>query len=494
MIKESRHRDKLVLTCREIVFNIKNIINKNMVDFWPIKLEEVIMRKSVVFLVFAILIAMLSGCIVSKKPSSDIVYMEIGEKMTFSVNVFPSTETCTWKLDWVPQTNTGTSYDYTAQPGVHSLTVQTKENDKGWTIIVSQPFKAVSAGAQHTVAIKTDGSLWAWGWNYNGQLGDGTNGNEADKNVPTKIGTGTDWSVVSAGAQHTVAIKTDGSLWAWGYNAHGQLGDGTNIDRNVPKQIGTDTNWTVVSAGGEHTVAIKRDGSLWAWGVNSYGQLGDGTNGWLKDKNIPTKISDAKDWNVVSAGYAHTMAIKTDGSLWAWGWNCNGQLGDGTYTDKNVPTLIGTDTTWAVVSAGHFHTVAIKANKTLWAWGLNDNGQLGDGTNTDKNIPTRIGTGINWDNVSAGHFHNVAIKANKTLWAWGKNEFGQLGDGTYGIGVYKNIPAQIGSENNWTVVSAGAEHIVALNTNKELWACGLNGNGQLGDGKNADKNTLTQVP
>ncbi len=412
-----------------------------MVDFWPIKLEEVIMRKSVVFLVFAILIAMLSGCIVSKNPPGAIVYMGIGDKMTFSVTVFPSTETCTWKLDWVPQTNTGTSYDYTAQPGVHSLTVQTKENDKGWTIIVSQPFKAVSAGAQHTVA-----------------------------------------------------IKTDGSLWAWGYNAHGQLGDGTNIDRNVPKQIGTDTNWTVVSAGGEHTVAIKRDGSLWAWGVNSYGQLGDGTNGWLKDKNIPTKISDAKDWNVVSAGYAHTMAIKTDGSLWAWGWNCNGQLGDGTYTDKNVPTLIGTDTTWAVVSAGHFHTVAIKANKTLWAWGLNDNGQLGDGTNTDKNIPTRIGTGINWDNVSAGHFHNVAIKANKTLWAWGKNEFGQLGDGTYGIGVYKNIPAQIGSENNWTVVSAGAEHIVALNTNKELWACGLNGNGQLGDGKNADKNTLTQVP
>ena len=306
--------------------------------------------------------------------------------------------------------------------------------------------RQVSAGSSHTVAIKTDGSLWAWGNNGSGRLGNGTisysyyeDGVEIcvdnDKKKPTRIGSDSDWASVSAGGSHTVAIKTDGTLWAWGWNGLGQLGDGTGGDKSgnktTPVQIGT--GYTSVSAGSYHTVAIKTDGSLWAWGNNGSGQLGDST--W-ESKNIPVQIGQDK-WISVSTGYSYTVAIKTDSTLWAWGANKFGQLGDGTdgggfwgnnSGDKNTPVQIGTG--WASVSADHESTLAIKTNGTLWAWGSNSSGQLGDGTgglghDINKNTPVQIGMG--WASVSAGGSHTVAIKTDGTLWAWGSNRSGQLG-------------------------------------------------------------------
>ena len=242
----------------------------------------------------------------------------------------------------------------------------------------------IAADTYHTIALKSDGTLWAWGQNGSGQLGDGTN---TDKNAPVQIGTGTNWLSIAAGLYHTIALKSDGTLWAWGYNDWGQLGDGTNTDRWSPVQIGTGTNWLSIAAGEMHTIALKSDGTLWAWGRNGNGQLGNGTN---TTKNAPVKIGTGTNWASIAAGHAHTIALKSDGTLWAWGWNIFGQIGDGTNTDRWSPVQIGTGTNWLSIAGGGYHTIALKSDCTLWAWGWNAYGQLGDGTNTNKNAPVQI--------------------------------------------------------------------------------------------------------
>jgi len=360
------------------------------------------------------------------------------------------------------------------------------------TVTVAIGINAVSAGHYHTVAIKSDGTLWAWGNNNFSQLGDGTTTN---RNSPAQIGTDTDWMSVSAGQYHTVAIKSAGTLWAWGGNTYGQLGDGTITARNSPVQIGIDTDWISVSAGSSYTVAIKSDGTLWAWGGNAYGQLGDGT---ITARNSPVQIGTDTDWASVSAGTYHTVAIKSDGTFWAWGRNEDGQLGDGTTTNRNSPVQIGTDTDWASVSAGGFHTVAIKSNGTLWAWGDNLGGQLGNGTydTSPHSEPTQIGTDTDWASVSAGTPHTVAIKSNGTLWAWGNNEEGQLGDGTR---TTRTRPVKIGTDTDWSSVSANSYnagpnyYTVAIKSSGTLWAWGGNTYGQLGIGSTLNRTSPVRV-
>ncbi|WP_250255376.1 T9SS type A sorting domain-containing protein [Chryseobacterium sp. Marseille-Q3244] len=346
-------------------------------------------------------------------------------------------------------------------------------------------WESVSAGNYHSVGLKTDGTLWTWGKNGAGQLGDGTTNTRI---TPKQIGTGNNWMKIAAGYAHTVAIKKDGTLWSWGYNSAGQIGDGTTADKMIPTQIGTATDWADISTGDGYTFAIKSNGTLWAWGLNTSGQLGDGTK---INKTIPIQIGTANDWKTVAAIVYHTIAIKKDGTLWAWGSNMNGQLGDGTKTEKLIPTKVGTATNWQNASGGVSHTIAIKTDGTLWAWGDNSSGQLGDGTTTGKLNPTQVGTSTDWQSVEGDYYgSSTGIKTDGTLWSWGYNTFGHLGDGTK---VPKYIPTKIGTATDRKIVSANVFNKLVISTNGFLSGCGFNDYGQIGDGITVNRTIFVPV-
>jgi uncharacterized protein YjdB len=333
--------------------------------------------------------------------------------------------------------------------------------------------KLVETGSGHTMLLADDGSLWATGFNYTGQLGDGTT---ISRSSLVKIMS--DVSSVSAGDSHTMIVKTDASLWATGYNAYGQLGDGTTTDRSVPEQVMTGVS--AVSAGSEYTMILKTDGSLWATGRNGYGALGDGTT-----INKVTPVQVMTGVSAVSAGYNHTMIVKTDGTLWATGRNSVGQLGDGTTTDRSTPVQVMTDVVSVVSAGSSSYTLYIKTDGSLWAMGYNLYGELGDGTTENKTTPVQIMTDVSA--VAAGG-HTMILKADGGLWATGRNDYSQLGDGTY---IDKITPVQVMS--GVSAVSTGSQFTMIFKIDGSLWAAGSNTSGQYGNGTTDSSSTPTQV-
>jgi alpha-tubulin suppressor-like RCC1 family protein len=264
-------------------------------------------------------------------------------------------------------------------------------SDNSWRI--------AAAGGSHCIAVKNDGTLWSWGRANEGQLGNGTN--TPDVTSPAQIGADTDWLAISCHAFHNHAIKTDGTLWSWGAGFQGRLGSGNQFDQWSPVQIGSDTDWAAVSAGGSHGLAIKTNGTLWSWGNAANGRLGNGTT--TGDVTSPAQIGNATDWAAVAAGEEFSLALKTDGTLWSWGLANNGRLGNGTTTpDVTSPTQVGSATDWASIGPGGSSGFAIKTTGSLWAWGLNTNGRLGDGTTTQRTSPVQIGSATDWRFVPHG--------------------------------------------------------------------------------------------
>lgn len=326
-------------------------------------------------------------------------------------------------------------------------------------------WKLVCASASNTASIKNDGTLWVWGLNNVGQLGDGTT---TSRISPVAVaGGGVTWCAVSVGACHMMALKTDGTLWTWGLNSCGQLGDGTTTNRSSPGTVaGGGNTWRDISAGEGSSFAVKTDGTLWTWGCNGVGDLGIGTSGVGTGRSSPgTTIGGGTNWSKVSKTRMSALALKTDGTLWTWGFNFYGELGDGTTTNRSSPgTVAGGGLTWCQIATGINHSMAIKTDNTLWTWGRNTHGRLGDGTTTCRSSPgTVAGGGTTWSKVSGFGYSTVALKTDGSLWTWGYNaRGGQLGDGTT---TNRSSPGTIfGGGNAWCDVSGGFFHTAAIKT------------------------------
>ncbi len=350
----------------------------------------------------------------------------------------------------------------------------------------------LAAGEQFSAAIKSDGSLWTWGYNDYGQLG---NGNHSNESSPTQIASSSsnDWVSVSTGWGHTLAIRSDGTLWAWGLNNLGELGLGNTTSQTSPAQVGTDTDWVAASAGDAFSLAIRSDGTLWAWGSYASGGLGIVTS---TNQTSPVQVNTETDWVAVSAGGNYGMAIKSDGTLWTWGLNNDGQLGLGDTAQRSTPVQVGSDT-WVAVQAGNVHTLAIKSDGTLWAWGLNEWGNLGQGNKINSLVPAQVGSDTTWVTVAVGRglgtsgSYSLGIQSDGTLWAWGDNTSGQLGLGSAITGETSPVQAEPGTL--WVGVSAGADHTMAMQANGTMWAWGGDGESQLGDGGTTNQFTPEQI-
>lgn len=337
----------------------------------------------------------------------------------------------------------------------------------------SSPIQTVSAGVNWKnisvgrvpAAIKTDGTLWLWGDNIFGFLGDNTTINKSSP-IQTVSG-GTDWKTVSVGFANIAAIKTDGTLWLWGGGgfggSRGVHGDNTSIDKSSPVQtISGGTNWCTVSSGNLHTVAIKTDGTLWIWGNNCCGALG--INAAFHRSSPVQTVSGGTDWKSASAGQNHTAAIKKDGSLWNWGAGTYGRLGDNTATNKSSPVqTVSGGNNWRTVSSGSFVSMAIKTDGTLWLWGNGSSGRLGNNATTCRSSPVQtVSRGTNWRSLGANFHSNTlgALKTDGTLWLWGAGFCGYLGNNST---INRSSPVQtISGGNNWKISGIGSSASAAI--------------------------------
>jgi alpha-tubulin suppressor-like RCC1 family protein len=372
-------------------------------------------------------------------------------------------------------------------------------NGSDWYIV------QISAGIYHSLALDSNGKIYAWGLNNNGQLGNGKITNISY--VPVEVDTsgvldGKNIVQVIAGIYHSLALDSNGKVYSWGGNVYGILGNGSTDTSTVPVEVAdgsvdfTSKNITQVSCGQNHSLALDENGRVYSWGSNTYGILG---NGSTNNSNVPVEVVDNllnEDGNKIikiNAGFSHSLALGENGKVYSWGYNNNGQLGDGTTNNRNVPVLVADgdinfrSKNIVQISSGGNHSLALDVGGKVCAWGYNNYGQLGNGTSINRSVPQEVGD-INFTSksivkISAGRFHSLALDSESRVYAWGGNWNGQLGDGT---NIDRNVPVEVYTlgvldGKNIVKISAGESHSLALDSDGNVYAWGYNDYGQLGD-------------
>jgi alpha-tubulin suppressor-like RCC1 family protein len=342
----------------------------------------------------------------------------------------------------------------------------------------------VVAGTAHTCAIKGDSTVACWGFNAYGQLGDGST---TQSLIPITVSGLSGVAALSAGFYNSCALKTEGTVVCWGYNANGQLGDGSTTQRLSPTAVPSLSGVAALSTGANHTCALKTDGMVACWGSNFNGSLGDGST---TNRLSPTAVSGLSGVAALSAGFYHTCALKTDGTVACWGDNLDGQLGHGGTMQKLNPTAVPGLSGVVALSAGFYHTCALKTNGTVACWGSNAGGQLGDGSTTDRLRPTAVPGLSGVATLSAGGGQTCALKIDETVACWGSNNNGQFGDGSI---TDRLNPTAVPRLSGVTALAAGAAHTCALKTDGTARCWGFNIYGQLGDGTTTNRSSNVEV-
>jgi alpha-tubulin suppressor-like RCC1 family protein len=378
---------------------------------------------------------------------------------------------------------------YAEGKGTVSRTINDFDTDVHNTQLVTlEDFKTtpmISAGNGHTLALREDGTVWSWGSNSFGQLGQ-----VSSIIIPSRVLHLTNIIEISAGSGgdlsgntfgHSVALRDDGTVWTWGNNNDGKLGDGTFISRTAPVQVDIE-DVIAISAGGNHTVALKNDGTVWTWGSNLHGRLGNG--GFLASSR-PVRVIDTTNAfldNVIAiaAGESHTLALKNNGTVWGWGNNTGGRIGDGGADQRIRAVQAQRLTSVIAISAGDLHSAALESDGRVWTWGNNNDGQLGNGTRSTpvSRVPFVVPNINNVTAISAGGRHTVIVLNNDTVMTWGRNRDGQLGINSSADD--STTPVTALNNNNVVSVAAGTTHTIALRNDGSVWSWGGNDFGQLG--------------
>jgi len=378
----------------------------------------------------------------------------------------------------------------TVDPAVYAI-------EKSFTFAIPSIIKNTIAGGDgHSIAIASDGTLWGWGDNESYQVGLGSDSN-TEYFYPQLISNSSDWAAVAAGSNFSIALKTDGTIWGWGDNAHYSLTDSSASSEYVPVQIEVDTNsdgidqdWVMISADGYTVLALKADGTLWATGNNESGELGVGNTNQV---TAFTQVGDGSvKWAFISAGANHSLAIATDGTLYSWGTGSMVELCiSGSPTSIETPTAVTSADKYIFADATYGRTYAINADGELFACGTNYNGSLGLGVvNDEYELLTQIGSDTDWESISGGYDQTLAVKKTGALYVWGLNDSDAIG---FDVGDMNPLltPTQLGTDTNWKFASAGQYHSLAMKNTTSILAWGYNSFGAVGDGNTNGDNRGT---